>query len=150
MAIHHAIRTLTPSKWSGEGTFTQLVIDRLREIDGVRFVRVEDAPATRSDADYNFISNEIFVGFATIDASGARSSGSAFCRRRAASSDKAMTLAELEAVLARSTDVGEPDYGDEGMLQYLRTERIVPPYQTRGYKLVELVRIYEVGTPSRA
>ena len=31
------------------------------------------------------------------------------------------------------------------MLQYLRTERIVPPYQTRGYKLVELVRIYEVG-----
>ena len=32
------------------------------------------------------------------------------------------------------------------MLQYLRAERIVPPYQTRGYKLVELVRIYEVGT----
>jgi hypothetical protein len=30
------------------------------------------------------------------------------------------------------------------MVQYLRTERIVPPYQTRGYKLVELVRIYEV------
>ena len=32
------------------------------------------------------------------------------------------------------------------MLQYLRTERIVPPYQTRGYKLVELVRLYEAGT----
>ena len=32
------------------------------------------------------------------------------------------------------------------MLQYLRAERIVPPYQTRGYKLVELVRIYEAGT----
>jgi hypothetical protein len=31
------------------------------------------------------------------------------------------------------------------MLQYLRTERIVPPYQTKGYKLVELVRIYEVA-----
>ncbi len=30
-------------------------------------------------------------------------------------------------------------------MQYLRAERIVPPYQTRGYKLVELVRIYEVG-----
>ena len=38
---------------------------------------------------------------------------------------------------------------DEGMLQYLRTERIIPPYQTRGYMLVELVRIYETGT-SRA
>jgi hypothetical protein len=47
-------------------------------------------------------------------------------------------------------DVGEPDYGDEGMLQYLRAERIVPAYQTRGYKLVELVRIYEVGTPRRS
>ena len=42
------------------------------------------------------------------------------------------------------------DYADEGMIQYLRTERIIPPYQTRGYKLVELLRIYEVGTPSRA
>ena len=31
------------------------------------FVRVEDAPATRSDADYNFISNEFFVGFATVE-----------------------------------------------------------------------------------
>ena len=31
---------------------------------------------------------------------------------------------------------------DDGMLQYLRAERIMPPYQTRGYKLVELVRIY--------
>jgi hypothetical protein len=31
------------------------------------------------------------------------------------------------------------------MLQYLRTERVVPPYQTRGYKIVELVRVYEVG-----
>ena len=28
----------------------------------------------------------------------------------------------------------------------MRTERIIPPYQTRGYKLVELVRIYEAKT----
>ena len=61
-----------------------------------------------------------------------------------------MTSAGLEATLAAMQDIGEPDYADETMLQYLRTERIVPPYQTRGYKLVELVRIYEVGTPSRA
>jgi hypothetical protein len=39
--------------------------------------------------------------------------------------------------------VGPPDYADEGMLQYLRSQRIIPAYQTRGYKLVELVRIYE-------
>ena len=33
---------------------------------GIAFVRVEDAPASRSDADYNFISNEIYVGFETV------------------------------------------------------------------------------------
>ena len=55
------------TNWSGEGTFTQLLIERLRDIDTVRFVRIEDAPATRSEADYNFISNELFVGFATVD-----------------------------------------------------------------------------------
>jgi len=35
------------------------------------------------------------------------------------------------------------DYADEGMIQYLRTERVIPPYQTKGYKLIELLRIYE-------
>ena len=57
-----------------------------------------------------------------------------------------MTLAGLETALTGMDGVGAPDYGDGGMLQYLRAERIVPPYQTRGYKLVELVRIYEAGT----
>jgi hypothetical protein len=51
--------------------------------------------------------------------------------------------------LCEIDEVGPPDYADAGMLQYLRTERIVPPYQTRGYKLVELVRIYEAGSESR-
>jgi hypothetical protein len=35
------------------------------------------------------------------------------------------------------------------MLQYLRSDRIVPAYQSRGYKLIELVRIYEAGTEPR-
>ena len=56
-----------------------------------------------------------------------------------------MTVPGLEAALTSIPDVGPPDYSDDGMLQYLRTERIVPPYQTRGYKLVELVRIYDLG-----
>jgi hypothetical protein len=134
--------------WSGEGTFTQLLIDRLREVEGVRFVRAEDAPATRSEADYNFISNELYVGFATTDRQeqGKRFGLLPFTRTV---TEKAMTLGGLEAVLTRLPDVGAPDYGDEGMLQYLRAERIIPPYQTKGYKLVELVRIYEVGTPRR-
>ena len=134
--------------WSGEGTFTQFVIDQLREVGAVRFVRVEDTPATRSDADYNFISNEIYVGFATTDRQEAFKRFGLLPASRTVS-EKAMTLAGLESALTALAGVGAPDYGDEGMLQYLRAERIVPPYQTRGYKLVELLRIYEIGTPRR-
>jgi hypothetical protein len=137
------------TNWSGEGTFTQLLIERLRDIDAVRFVRIEDAPATRSEADYNFISNELFVGFATVDREEPIKRFGIFPGSRTVTTP-AMTLAGLEAALAALQDVGAPDYGDGGMLQYLRAERIVPPYQTRGYKLVELVRIYEVGTPRRS
>jgi hypothetical protein len=136
------------SAWSGEGTFTQLLIDRLRDIAGVRFVRVEDAPATRSDADYNFISNELYVGFETIERrEPIRRFGILPGVRIVA--ERALTLQGLESALTGIDGVGAPDYGDEGMLQYLRAERIIPPYQTRGYKLVEMVRIYEVGTPRR-
>jgi hypothetical protein len=60
-----------------------------------------------------------------------------------------MTLAELAARLGPADGVGEADYSDDGMLQYLRTERIVAPYQTKGYKVVEMVRIYEVRTSRR-
>jgi hypothetical protein len=54
-----------------------------------------------------------------------------------------LTLATLESRLAEVDGIGEADYADEGMLQYLRTERVIPSFQTRGYKLVELVRIYQ-------
>jgi hypothetical protein len=139
---------LDTKAWSGEGAFTQVLIDSLRRVDAVRFVRVEDAPATRSDADYNFTSNEIYVGFATAER---RERIKRFGLLPASRTiiEKTMTLAGLEAELTGLTGVGAPDYGDEGMLQYLRAERIVPPYQTKGYKLVEMVRIYEIGTPRR-
>jgi hypothetical protein len=140
---------LDASAWSGEGTFTQLLIDRLRGVAGVRFVRVEDAPATRSDADYNFISNELYIGFATADRQ-ERIKRFGLLPGVRTVTEKAMTLAGLEAALTGIADVGAPDYGDGGMLQYLRAERIIPPYQTKGYKLVEMVRIYEVGTPRRS
>ena len=139
---------LDTSAWTGEGSFTQLVIDRLRELDAVRLVRVENAPSTRSDADYNFISNEVYVGFATVDRQ-KRVKRFGFLPVARTVTEKVMTLSGLEAVLAAIADVGAPDYGDEGMLQYLRAERIIPPYQTKGYKLVEMVRIYEIGTPRR-
>ena len=135
--------------WSGEGTFTQVLIDRLREMSAVRFLRVEDAPATRSDADYNFISNELFVGFATVDRREPFKRLGLFPASRIIA-EPAMTISGLEAALEGVPDVGAPDYSDETMLQYLRSERIIPPYQTRGYKLVELVRIYDIGAPRRS
>ena len=136
------------SAWSGEGTFTQLLIDRLRQIEAICLVRVEDAPASRSEADYNFISNELFIDFATTERR-ERTKRFGFLPSVRTVTEKAMTIPGLEAALTAMPDVGAPDYGDEGLLQYLRAERVVPPYQTRGYKLVELVRIYEVGTLRR-
>jgi hypothetical protein len=137
------------SNWSGEGEFTQLLLERLRTVPGIRFVRVEDAPATRSEADYQFMSNELFVDFATaVRQEPFRRFG--FLPGTRVVTAKAMGLVGLEAALSAMPDVGPPDYTDDGMLQYLRTERVIPPYQTKGYKLVELVRIYEVGTPSRS
>jgi hypothetical protein len=128
--------------WSGEGAFTQIVVDRLRAIATVSTVKVEDAPATRSEADYNFIANEIFVTFAMEERYEPFKVFGTFTRRRRVRA-RAMTFDTLVKVLEASDGIGPADYADEGMIQYLRTERIIPPYQSRGYKLVELVRIYE-------
>jgi len=135
---------LDTSKWSGEGEFTTKLVERLRQVDRIALLRVEDAPASRSEADYNFISNEIFVVFATrSDTERIMRFGIVPGTRTVAR--KAMSIDELEAELSAAADIGAPDYSDQAMLQYLRSERIVPPYQTRGYKLVELVRIYEAA-----
>ena len=140
---------LDTSKWSGEGSFTELLVERLRTLDAIALVRVEDAPASRSEADYNFISNELFVAF-TTKVRHERTRRFGILPGSRAVAEKAMTMAGLEQALTGLSDIGAPDYSDEGLLQYLRTERIVPPYQTRGYKLVELVRIYEVGAERRS
>jgi len=132
------------AKWSGEGDFTQTVIDCLTNVAGIAGVRVEDAPTSRSEADYNFLSNEIFVTFETVERrEPVRRLGFIPGTRRVAK--RGMTVAELSKHLEQADGIGPPDYSDEGMIQYLRTERVIPPYQTRGYKLVELVRIYEAA-----
>jgi hypothetical protein len=136
------------SNWSGEGTFTQTLLERLRGVDALSALRVEDAPASRSEADYNFISNEIFVAFGTRQRI-ERVTRFGFLPVRRTILEPVMTLSDLNRQLGASPEIGEPDYFDEGMLQYLRAERIVPPYQTRGYKLVELVRLYDLASPPR-
>ncbi len=130
------------SAWSGEGEFTKVLIDALKALPAIRFVRVEDAPAKPGEGAFSFISNELYVGFDTVERRiPVRRLGFIPGSRRVR--EKAMGLQSLHAALAGNGQIGAADYDDDGMLQYLRTERIVPPYQTRGYKLVELVRIYE-------
>jgi hypothetical protein len=130
--------------WSGDGDFTQALIGALETVPGVAAVRVEDAPSSRSDAGYLFLSNEVYVRFDTRERiETTRWLGVVFRRRRWR--EPVQTLAGLASILVECEAIGPADYSDHGMLQYLRTERIVPPYQTRGYKLVEMVRIYEAG-----
>jgi hypothetical protein len=133
---------LDTSGWSGEGEFTQQLIEVVSAMPEVRFLRVEDAPASRADAGFSFISNELFVAFATARRAHSRRI-LGILPVRTWRDEKLLTLGALEAAFAGLPYVGPPDYADEGMLQYLRSQRIIPAYQTRGYKLVELVRIYE-------
>ncbi|HSP89566.1 MAG TPA: hypothetical protein VLN08_01585 [Vicinamibacterales bacterium] len=133
--------------WGGEGTFTAVLLEALKAIDTIEYLRVEDAPASRAEPGYAFISNEIYVGFKTESRTETRTRLGLPWRTRVAV--RQMTLEGLATRLGPADGVAEPDYGDDGMLQYLRTERIVAPYQTRGVKVVELVRIYEVGTARR-
>src|SRR5471032_876159 len=93
--------------WSGEGGFTQVLIDHLRELGAIRFLRVEDAPATRSDADYNFISNELYIGFATVDRQ-ERIKRFGLLPGVRIITEKVMTLAGLDSALAGIADVGAP------------------------------------------
>lgn len=125
------------SGWSGDGEFTHVLVDCLRDIEAIALLRVEDAPSGRAEANYQFVSNEIFVAFARP------AWFSRWLSRVRGLTEPRLTLAGLEAALTARSDVGAPDYSDGKMLQYLRTRRVVPPYQTRGYKLVELVRVYE-------
>jgi hypothetical protein len=131
------------SQWSGEGTFTAALVEQLRTLPAIDFIRVEDAPASHTEANYNFISNEVYVRFRLerADEPG-RLLGIVPVRRTVWR--PAMTLEDLERQLSGMEQVGAPDYADEAMLQYLKAERIIPPYQTRGYKVVELVRIYRL------
>lgn len=130
--------------WSGEGECAQRVLDRLQQAPFVRHLRIEDAPSSREESGYLFISNEVFVGLA-----------SAPTRRWwpfGRQPDPAISAAGLDAVrawLEGDAALGAPDFADAGMLQYLKTQRIIPPYQTRGYKLVEMVRVYLVPPVTR-
>ena len=128
--------------WSGDGAFTQNVLELLRTVDRIAALKVEDAPATRTEADYNFIANEIFITFATAERTEPTKHLGIFPGTKRMT-HKAMSFDELAKLLEGVEGVGPADYADEGMIQYLRAERIIPPYQTRGYKLVELLRIYE-------
>jgi hypothetical protein len=130
--------------WSGDGDLTRLLIAKLASIEQVGFLRVEDAPASRAGPAFNFICNEIYVAFRVQRAVGSRRllrllPVPALVLR------KSLTLSRLQDLLASDESIGPPDYWDARMLQYLRSERVAAPYRAHGPKLVEMVRIYDVG-----
>jgi hypothetical protein len=128
------------SSWSGDGDFTAELLEALQGVAEVAALTVEDAPASRAGEGYNFLVNEIVVTFA-ITVREERTRWLGLIPRTLRIAEPAMTLHGLEQRLAQT--LGAADYTDEGMLQYLRTQRVVAPYQTRGYKLVEMVRLYQ-------
>ncbi len=136
---------LDVSGWSGEGDVTQLIVERLRTDTRIALLRVEDAPATREDTGYLFLSNEVYVR-PRLDPrrEPVRRLGLFPGTRRV--DVPALGLGEVEAALSADPSIGAPDFSDQSLIQYLRTQRIVPPYQSKGYKLIELIRIYLVGT----
>ena len=136
------------SKWSGDGDFTRRVLDALGRMGEVVQVRVEDAPASRAEQGYAFLSNEIYVRTAERERV-ERAAWLGVLTRRRRVRVPAVSMEELAAALAAAADVGPADYVDEGMIQYLKAERVIPPYQTRGYKLVEMVRLYRLGGQPR-
>jgi hypothetical protein len=136
--------TVDTSAWSGEGAFTGELVRALQAMGAIEFLKVEEAPATRAESGYAFISNEVYVSFARR---------THVVRKRLwriipvarTIREPAMSLADLAGMLAVQAGIGEADYADDTMIQYMRAERVVPPYQTRGHKQVEMVRIYEAG-----
>jgi hypothetical protein len=133
------------SAWSGDGDFTVELLDILKGVEEIAAIRVEDAPASRSGVGYNFLANEIFVTFATTPRKVPQKWLGIVPVTRLVQ-EKLLGLPGLEARLAQLEAVGPADYSDAAMLQYLRTQQVVAPYQTRGYKMVEMVRVYEGKT----
>ncbi len=131
--------------WTGEGSFTPLLIEALKGIDGLDYLRVEDAPASRAEAGYAFIANEIYLRARTGRQRVPHTLLGVIPWSRSVEVP-VLTLTDVARSLAAAEGIGEPDYVDDGMLQYLRTERLVAPYQTRGIKVVEMIRLYMAGS----
>ena len=96
-------------RWSGEGDFTEQLLSWLSEQSDVISLRVEDAPSTRTDVEYNFISNEIYVEFKVREFYQSRRVLGVIPLGRK-SLEKTMSLEKLNRVLSEESELGEPDY----------------------------------------
>ena len=115
-----ALIEIDRDQWSGEGGFTEQLLLWLSEQPAVISLRVEDAPSTRTDVEYNFISNEIYVEFEVREIYQSRRVLGVIPFRQK-SLEKTMSLEKLNRVLSDESELGEPDYADEGMIQFLHT-----------------------------
>ena len=135
------------SGWGGEGTFTAVLLEALKSIETIEYLRVEDAPASRAEPGYAFLSNEVYVKFRTDSRNGTRRRFGIPWPTRV--EVKQMSLGELAARLGQRRRRGRT-----GLRR--RRDAAVPPHRAhrrplpdQGVKVVEMVRIYEVGTPRR-
>ncbi len=135
--------------WSGDGELTAALLEALEAMEEVAVVRVQDAPASRAEAGYAFICNDVFVGFRRRRALVVRRV-LRFLPVPALVHAPSLTLGALQERLAESARVGSADYGDEQMIQYLRAERVRGAYQARSQKIVEVVRVFEAHPAAEA
>ena len=134
--------------WGGEGTFTAVLLEALKSIEAIEYLRVEDAPASRAEPGYAFLSNEIYVRFRTdsreVDPPSLRRSlaGDGGGQADDVSANWPPAWAAPTAWESRTTATTR-------CCSTCAPSASSPPTRPEGIKVVEMVRIYEVGTTPR-
>ena len=105
---------LDKTQWSGEGIFTQALVDACQTLEDIIFLRVEDAPASRADVEFNFITNELYVQFRERSRAVQAKVFGLFPVTRTVT-EPTMTVAGLEQAFCGIDEIGPPDYADEGL-----------------------------------
>ena len=93
------------SGWSGDGDFTARLMEVIGALPSVRMLKVEDAPASRADSGFSFISNELFVVF-TSSSRVVRTRKLGLIPSSTTVAEQSMTIAGLGSVLAGTPDIG--------------------------------------------
>ncbi|MGE5358602.1 MAG: hypothetical protein ACM3NQ_06245 [Bacteroidales bacterium] len=134
--------TIDRTDWSGDGDFAVALLECLGRVEEIAVIKIQDAPTSRAEAGFNFIGNDLFVGF-RVERRMTVKKLLGVLPVPAVAHVRSLTLEGLATRLEGVEGIGAPGYQDAEMLQYLRAERVAAPYQARGPKIVEVVRVFE-------